>query len=123
MKIQTLFLAGMCALLLGAILGCASGGGAAAPIGTATGTATGTAPGFGGDIVVTVTMANGFITEVVAKGDAESATVGGPALLRLPNSMKKYNSAQVDSISGATITCVAICAAAQEAIDKIVAGE
>jgi fumarate reductase flavoprotein subunit len=120
MKNQSLFLAVMCALLLGVVLGCASA--QVAPIGNATGTATATAAGFGGDVTVTITMANGFITDVVAKGDAESSTVGGPALLRLPNSIKKYNTAKVDSISGATITSMAVSAAAQEAIDKIVAG-
>jgi len=123
MKIQNFLLLGLCALLAGVVFSCASGGGSAAPIGNATGTATGTAAGFGGDVTVTVTMANGIITEVTAKGDAESPTVGGPALTRIPNSIKKYNSTKVDSISGATVTCIAITSAAQQAIDKIVAGE
>jgi len=122
MKMRTLFFVGMCALLAGVVLCCASSGGSGSPIGNATGTASATSAGFGGDVSVTVTMANGFITEVVAKGDAESSTVGGPALLKLPNLIKKYNTAQVDAIAGATITSMAVKAATQEAIDKIVAG-
>ena len=122
MKIRTFFLLGISALLLGAILGCASGG-SVVPMGDATGTATGTSPGFGGDVSVTITMEKGYITNVVATGKGESSTVGGPALLRLPNSVKKYNTAKVDTISGATISSMAFITAAQEAVDKIVAGK
>ena len=92
------------------------------PIGNATGSATASAPGFGGDVTVTITMADGYITDAVCTGDGESPTIGGPALLRAPNMLKKYNSAQLDTISGATITTLAISEAAQTAINKIVAG-
>ena len=94
-----------------------------APIGNATGNATASAQGFGGEVTVTVTMADGFITDVICKGDGESPTIGGPALLKAPNMIKKYNSAQLDTISGATITTMAISEACQAAINQITAGK
>jgi fumarate reductase flavoprotein subunit len=124
MKIVTVSVSFVLAALVAVMcFSCASsGGGGAAPIGNATGSASGTAPGFGGDITVTVTMADGFITDVQVVGDAETPTIGGVALTRAPGIIKKYNSAQIDTISGATVTSGGISAAAQAAIDKIVAG-
>ena len=122
MKIRASFYLLGAALLMAVILACATGG-AAQPIGNATGTATATAPGFGGDVTVTITMEEGFITEITAEGPGESATIGGPALLRLPPRIKRYNSAQVDATSGSSITSFAIREAAQKAIDEIVAGQ
>jgi fumarate reductase flavoprotein subunit len=111
---------GILALVLA---GCAStGGSVAAPIGNATGTASATAAGFGGDIIVTITMADGYITDVQVVGDAETPTVGGVAITRAPGIIKKNNSGLLDAISGATITSGAISTAVQEAIDKIAAG-
>jgi len=121
MKLRTLlFLVGLSILLTGVFFACASSG--PAPIGKATGTATGTAAGFEGDVTVTLTMVNGFITDAVVKGDQESPTIGGPAILRAPAIIKKNNAAPVDVIASASITSAAIREATQAAIDKIVAG-
>jgi fumarate reductase flavoprotein subunit len=121
MKVRKLILfVGIVALLTGAFWGCASA--PVTPIGNATGTATGTAPGYGGDIVVTVTMADGFITDVKIVGDKETQSIAGPAITRAPNMIKRYNSAQFDAVSGATVTSMGISAAAQNAIDQIAAG-
>jgi len=123
MKLRTLlFLAGISVLVACVFFACSSTSAAVTPIGNATGTATGTAPGFGGEITVTVTLADGIITDVVVTGDGESPTIGGPAILRAPNLIKRYNSAQFDAVSGATITCTGVSIAAQAAIDKIVSG-
>jgi fumarate reductase flavoprotein subunit len=121
MKLHTsIVIFGILALVLA---GCAStGGSAAAPIGNASGTASATTAGFGGDIIVTITMEGGYITDVQIAGDSETPTVGGVALTRAPGIIKKNNSGVLDAISGATITSGAISTAAQEAIDKIVAG-
>jgi fumarate reductase flavoprotein subunit len=122
MKLYTsIVILGILALVLA---GCASTGGSvvSAPAGNAAGTASATAPGFGGDVTVTITMADGRITDVQVTGDDETPTVGGVALTRAPSLIKKNNSGQFDAISGATITSNAISAAAQEAIDKITAG-
>jgi fumarate reductase flavoprotein subunit len=112
------------ALVLAGFTGCAStgGGSAAAPLGNATGTASAVAPGFGGDITVTITMDHGYITDVQVIGDSETPTVGGVAVTRAPGIIKTNNSGVLDAISGATITSGGISAAAQEAIDKIIAG-
>jgi fumarate reductase flavoprotein subunit len=114
-------------LFAAASAGCASTGGggaagAAAPIGNASGSAEATAPGFGGDVTVAITMADGYITDVKVTGDMETPTVGGIALTRAPGIIKKQNTAAIDAISGATVTTRAISTAAQAAIDKIVAG-
>jgi fumarate reductase flavoprotein subunit len=119
MKTRTVLVLLALALVLA---GCATGGGSAAPIGNATGTAEATAAGFGGDVTVAVTMADGFITDVKVTGDRETPTVGGVALTRAPGIIKKNNSAAIDTISGATVTTSAISTAAQAAIDKIVSG-
>jgi fumarate reductase flavoprotein subunit len=115
---------GILAFVLAGFAGCAStgGGSAAAPIGNATGTASAVAAGFGGDITVTITMADGYITDVQIDGDSETPTVGGVAIARAPGIIKKNNSGVMDAISGATVTTGGISAAAQEAINKITAG-
>ena len=111
-------------LIVAALIGCAStGSGGAAPIGKATGKATATSQGFGGEVVVTITMADGFITDVVVVGDKETPSVGSVAVMRAPGIIKKNNSADLDAISGSSITAGAISEAAQAAIDKIVAGK
>ena len=121
---KPVFLAGLlAALILAALICCASSGSAAAPIGNATGTATGTAQGFGGEITVTITMANGFITDVIVVGDAETPSVGSVAVVRAPGIIKKNNSPELDAISGSSITAGAISEAARAAIDKIAAGK
>ncbi|AEF82618.1 FMN-binding protein [Leadbettera azotonutricia] len=122
MKVRNLVIVFAIAALLAGLAACASTGGAVTPIGNATGTASATAPGFGGDVSVTVTLAAGIITDVVVVGAAETPTVGGIAVTRAPGIIKKYNSAAIDTISGATVTTSAISAAAQSAIDKVVAG-
>ena len=119
MKIRTSFYLVGVLLLAGIIFACASSGGKVAPIGNASGTATGSAFGFGGDVTVTITMENGYIVDVVCKGDGESPTIGGLALMRTPDSIKKANSADIDTITGATITTIAVKEAAQKAIDEI----
>jgi fumarate reductase flavoprotein subunit len=120
MKVRKVVVFVVVAALLAVLAGCAStGGGSAAPIGNATGSAEATAPGFGGDITVSITMADGFITDVKVVGDLETPTVGGIAITRAPGIIKRNNSPVVDAISGATVTTSAISAAAQAAVDKI----
>jgi fumarate reductase flavoprotein subunit len=115
MKVRTVV---VFAALLAVLAGCASTP-QAVPIGNATGSAEATAPGFGGDITVSITMADGFITDVKIVGDMETPTIGGLAITRAPGIIKRNNSAAIDSISGASVTTSAISAAAQAAIDKI----
>jgi fumarate reductase flavoprotein subunit len=123
MKVRVTVLLILAALVLAGFTGCASsGGGGGSAHGSASGNATAVAPGFGGDISVSITMANGVITDVQVTGDSETPTIGGVAVTRAPDIIKKYNSADIDTISGATITTGGIKEAAQAAIDKIVSG-
>jgi fumarate reductase flavoprotein subunit len=78
--------------------------------------------GFVGDITVTITMVDGYITDVLVDGKDETPSVGSVAVTRAPKLIKKNNTGVLDAISGATITTAGISTAAQEAIDKIVAG-
>ena len=124
MKIKRLvFLFGITALLLGGILGCATAGNAApVPFGNASGTATGAGPGHGGDVYVTVTMANGFITHISINGPGETPAFAAPVFLTAPGQIIQNNSAQFDAISGSTVTSMAVTEAVQIAIDRIIAG-
>jgi fumarate reductase flavoprotein subunit len=122
---KPIFVFGILALVLAGLIGCAStggGGSSVAPIGNATGTASATALGFVGDITVTITMANGYITDVQILDNGETPSVGSVAVARAPKLIKENNSGELEAISGATITTAGISTAAQEAINKIVAG-
>jgi fumarate reductase flavoprotein subunit len=121
---KSIFLFGMLVIVLAGLAGCAStgGGSSAPPIGNASGTASATAPGFVSDITVTITMVDGYITDVQVVGPDETPSVGSVAVTRAPRLIQKNNSGVLDAISGATITTAGISTAAQEAINKIVAG-
>jgi fumarate reductase flavoprotein subunit len=67
-------------------------------------------------------MADGYITDVLVAGDAETPSVGSVAVTRAPRIIQRNNSGVFDAISGASITSEAISIAAQEAINKIAAG-
>lgn len=87
---------------------------ASAPAAPETVTITKTAQGFGGEVSVAVTFTDGKITDVKAEGKDETPTLGGVALEELPGKIVEANSADVDSVAGATITSTAIkdCVAA-----------
>jgi fumarate reductase flavoprotein subunit len=117
MKIwKSVLVVGIAAVLLGGILGCATG---PKPIGNFTGTTSGTGEGFGGKIDVTLTLAAGIITDVVIAGPGETGAIGGYAMTRAVDMIKKSNSSNIDNISGATFTVLGIKEATQKAIDKI----
>ncbi|WP_312811943.1 FMN-binding protein [Sedimentibacter sp.] len=79
---------------------------------------TGTAKGFGGDVTVTLTMDGDKITDVKIVGDSETPGVGTPAIEQLPAKIIEANSADVEVISGATITSNAIIEAVNNALAK-----
>jgi fumarate reductase flavoprotein subunit len=92
-------------------------------MGSASGSATATANGFGGEVTVSVTMADGYITAVTITAPGETPSMGGIAVARAPDIMIKNNTADIDALSGATVTTRAISTAAQAAIDQITAGQ
>lgn len=80
------------------------------------GTFTASARGFGGLVTVDVTLEEGAITAVTAVGDSETAGIGSRAIDELPAKIVEANSAEVDGISGATLTSTAILTAVKDAL-------
>lgn len=74
------------------------------------------ANGIGGKIVVRVTYADGAISDVEVLEQNETPEFGGAALEELPAKVVEANSAEVDVITGATITSKAFLAAVEDAI-------
>jgi len=76
-----------------------------------------TAKGFGGDVTVTLTIANDQITAVTAEGPMETEGIGSKALEELPGRMVEQNSVDVDVYTSATFTSNAILEAAKAALE------
>lgn len=81
------------------------------------GTYTGEADGFGGKVTVTITTDENSITDVTVTGDNETASIGGAALEQLVEQIKTAQSAEIDGVSGATVTSTGVKEAAQAAIN------
>ena len=79
-------------------------------------TSVGTAKGFGGDVTVTLTLADGKITGCTAEGKDETEGVGSKAIDQLPAAIAESGSIAVDGIAGATVTSDAIKEAAAAAL-------
>lgn len=75
-----------------------------------------TARGFGGDVTVEVTVDENAITNVLVIGDSETAGVGSLAVEQLPSAILAAQSAEVDGVSGATVTSAAIAEALEKAL-------
>ena len=74
--------------------------------------------GMGGDIKVKVAYADGTITSVEVVSSKETPEIGGAALEKLPDMVVAANSADVDAVSGATLTSTAFCAAVKDAVSQ-----
>ena len=79
-------------------------------------TFTGTAKGFGGDVSVTITVEDGKITDAVVTGDNETPSIGGQAVETLGGAIVEAQSAEFDSVSGATVTSSAVREALKDAM-------
>lgn len=113
------------ALLLGLAAGCAnepapSQSPEATPAaGTYTaGTYTATADGNNGPVTVAVTVSADAITKVEVTEHTETASIGGPAIERIPKAITDNQSLGVDAMTGATMTSNAILTAAAAAITE-----
>lgn len=82
------------------------------------GTYTGTGKGRGGDMEVTVTIADGKVSDIVVNSHAESSDIGAPALDRLIQKAITANSAEIDGSSGATMTSEGFRQAVAQALSK-----
>ncbi len=80
------------------------------------GTYTGTAAGRNGDVVVSVTVANGKIASVDVVQHEETPGLCEGAIAEVPAAIVKKNSPKVDAVSGATLTSKAIMAATEAAL-------
>lgn len=80
------------------------------------GTYTGIAKGFGGDVTVIIEVDGEKIIAVQAEGPNETDGVGSRAIDQLPEAMEVANSAQVEAVSGASITSEAVMTAAAQAL-------
>lgn len=78
---------------------------------------TGKANGFGGVVVVEVTMENETITNVEVVEHSESAGISDAALAEVPARIVEANSTEVDITSGATYSSNAIIDAVNNALD------
>ena len=79
-------------------------------------TSVGTAKGFGGDVTVTLTLADGKIIGCTAEGKDETEGVGSTAIDQLPGAIAESGSIAVDGVAGATVTSNAIKEAAAAAL-------
>ena len=86
------------------------------------GTYTGEADGFGGKVSVTITTDEAAITDVAITGDSETPEVGGAALEELAAQIMAAESAEIEGVSGASLTSGAVKEAAAAAL-KAAEGE
>ena len=77
---------------------------------------TATAAGFGGEVSVTITVQDGALTAVTAKGDSETNGIGSNAIEKLPAAILEAGTFEVDGISGATVSSNAVKLAAKNAM-------
>lgn len=81
------------------------------------GTYTGTATGIG-EVKVTMTFSETAITDVVIDASNETADIGGVAAPTLQDALMAAQNAEIDNISGATITTNAVKKAAASCIEQ-----
>ena len=77
---------------------------------------TGSAMGFGGEVTVTLTLADGKITACTATGDKETTGVGSVVIDTFPAIVAESGSIAVDAVSGATFSSNAFTEAAAAAL-------
>lgn len=80
-------------------------------------TLTGQAQGFGGVLTVEVTKDGDAITAVTVVENSETPAIAGDALEQIPQAIVDANSTEVDAVSGATVTSMAIMSAVNNALD------
>lgn len=85
------------------------------------GTYKGSGQGYGGTVTVSITVDAEAITDVTITGDQETPTVGGAAMEELAAQVKEKG-ADIDGVSGATMTSNGVKEAAQAAIDSAKGG-
>lgn len=82
------------------------------------GTYTASEQGFGGTVTVSITTTTSKITEVTIIGEDETPEKGGVAMESLQATILEKQSADVDVVTGSTVTSKAVIQAATKAISK-----
>ena len=77
------------------------------------GTYTGTAEGISSTVKVTMTFSDSAVTDVVVDTSGETASYGAAAAEELKNQLLNAGSAEIDGVSGSTITSDAVMKAAK----------
>lgn len=108
MKLTKSILAGILSLSLVACGGSSKGGDAK--------TGTGKATGYGGDVTVTITVQDSKITKCEIVGDGETENVGKAALPDLEKQVVEANGAEIEGVSGASVTSEAVKEATKAAM-------
>lgn len=85
------------------------------------GTYTGTGTGIGGEVKVEVTVADSKISKVEVLEHSETEGISDPAIKDVPAAIISKQSADVDSVSGATVTSEAIKTAVKAALTEATA--
>lgn len=91
---------------------------AAADVSYTPGTYEGSGQGFGGEVKAVVTVTDSGIESVELTGDDETPELGGEALKKLPDQFVSAQSAEIDGVSGCTITSNGAKEAVQAALDQ-----
>jgi hypothetical protein len=106
----------LCIAMLLTVTACGGGEASQSPSQGAQ-TLTGTGKGFGGILTVSVTVDGDKITAVEVTENSETPNVAGTALTEIPAAIVAANSADVEAVSGATVTSNAIMYAVKNALD------
>ena len=82
------------------------------------GTYEASARGFGGDVNVSVTVDKHNITDIQVTGDHETENIGSVAIEMVGDRIMEAQDTDVDTISGATVTSMAVVTAASTALGE-----
>lgn len=77
-----------------------------------------TVDGQNGDMVVSVTVANGAITDVTIVSSNETDTIAADALEKVPAAIVEGNTPVVDAVTGATLTSERIMEAVKQCLEQ-----
>ena len=109
--------AAMSGVTAGALAACNSASGSASTSGAAgqyiPGTYEGTAEGISSTVKVTMTFSDSAVTDVVVDTSGETASIGAAAADELRDQLLAAGSAEIDGVSGSTITSEAVMKAAK----------
>jgi uncharacterized protein with FMN-binding domain len=78
----------------------------------------GTGQGYGGEIHLRLRIASGLIQDIEIGAHNEDPFIGGQAMTELLELVLDYQSADLDAVSGATVSSAGFLAAVEDALDR-----